>query len=129
MSLLPNERDIIYDRFGAARLRVLLDGRIITWMGQHVGFVEGTAVYNYSGEHIAWLEGGILRDLNGSTVGFGTKPTDTPRPYLPYKQYLPYRGYVQYAPYKPFRGFRSYKPFKQYGWSVLDPVSVFKGTH
>lgn len=128
MALPANEQDIIYDRFGAARLRVLKDGRIITWAGTHVGFVAGIAVYNYAGAHVGWLEGGILRDLNGATAGFGISPTDTPHPYLPYRQYLPYRGYIQYAPYMPYRGYLSYKPLKQYGWSSLDPESIFKGT-
>ncbi len=123
--LASNEQDIIFDRFGAARLRVLKNDLIITWEGVHVGFLWGIAVYNYNGEHVAWFEGGILRDLNGATAGFGINPTDTPKPYLPYKQYLPYRGYIQYAPYKPYRGYLSYRPVKQYGWSELDPLSIF----
>lgn len=127
MQLPKNEIDIIYDRFGAARLRILTNERIITWDGKHIGFLSGNAVHNYSGEHVGWLEGGILRDLNGFTVGFGTNPTDKPHPYLPYKQYLPYRGYIQYAPYLPYRGYLSYKPYKQFGWSNLDPVSLFRG--
>jgi len=126
MTLMSNEYDIIYDRFGAVRLRVLLDGRIITWGGEHAGFIAGIAVYNYEGSHVGWLEGGILRDLNGATVGFGTNPTDIPHPYLPYKQYLPYRGYIQYAPYFPYKGYLSYKPYKQFGWSDLDPESLFR---
>jgi hypothetical protein len=126
-SLLSNEDDIVYDRFGAVRLRILKGGRIITWGGEHIGFLSGIAVYNYQGAHIGWWEGGILRDLNGATVGFGTNPTDVPRPYLPLKQYTPYRGYIQYAPYFPYRGYLSYKPYKQFGWSELDPISLFKG--
>lgn len=127
MELAANEQDIIYDRFGAARLRLLQNNRIITWSGQHVGFLAGNAIHDYSGAHVGWYEGGILRDLNGNTVGFGVNPTDTPRPYLPYKQYLPYRGYIQYAPYLPYRGFLNYKPYKMWGWSPFDPVSLFRG--
>lgn len=41
--LANNEQDIIYDRFGAARLRILINDLIITWDGAHVGFLDGIA--------------------------------------------------------------------------------------
>lgn len=127
MSLQDNEQDIVYDRFGAAKLRILKNGRIITWDGRHIGFLHNNLVYNYSGIHVGWWEGGILRDLHGITVGFGVNPTDVPRPYLPYKQYIPYRGYIQYAPYIPYKQYPSYKPYKLYGWSNYEPETLFGG--
>ena len=57
---MPNEQDITYDRFGAARLRILKDDRVVTRDGQHVGVSVGNAVYGYSGLHVGWLEGGVL---------------------------------------------------------------------
>jgi hypothetical protein len=126
--LNDNEQDIIFDRFGAATLRFLVDDRIIDWNGRHIGFLYGVLAYNYKGEHVGWYENGVLRDLKGATAGFGVDPTDTPIPYLPYRQYLPYRGYIQYAPYLPYRGYPKYRPYKQYGWSELNPVELFLGT-
>ena len=125
--LTENEQDIIFDRYGAATLRILKNDRVITWSGKHIGFLSGVLLYNYSGQHVGWYENGIIRDLNGATVGFGVNPTDAPIPYLPYRQYLPYRGYIQYAPYLPYRGYPHYRPYKQYGWSNLNPVEVFLG--
>lgn len=125
--LTNDEQDIIFDRYGAASLRILKNDRIITWQGQHIGFLHANLLYNYQGVHVGWYEGGIIRDSNGATAGFGVNPTDTPRPYLPYRQYLPYRGYIQYAPYLPYRGYPMYRPYKQYGWSELDPIELFLG--
>ena len=126
--LTNDEQDIIFDRYGAAALRFLKNDRIVTWQGEHIGFLfNNLLLYNYSGTHVGWYEGGIIRDLNGATTGFGVNPTDTPRPYLPYRQYLPYRGYIQYAPYLPYRGHPRHKPYKQYGWSQLSPVELFLG--
>ncbi|MDB5167263.1 MAG: hypothetical protein JWN26_408 [Candidatus Saccharibacteria bacterium] len=125
--LTTNEQDIIFDRYGAATLRILKSGRIITWMGEHIGFLSKNLLYNYNGDHVGWYEGGIVRDNEGATVGFGLKPTGVPRPYLPYKQYLPYRGYIQYAPYLPYKSYPNFRPYKQYGWSELNPVELFLG--
>lgn len=126
MALAGAEKDIIYDRFGAARLRVLSNNRIVSWGGAHVGFLRGALIYDYNGRHIGWYEKGIMRDLNGATVGFGLEPTDAPRPYLPYRQYLPYRGYINYAPsYIPQLNPPSYRPYKQYVWSNTDLLSLF----
>lgn len=125
--LANNEKDIIFDRYGAAALRILKNDRIITWQGQHIGFLHGVLLYNYKGMHVGWYEGGIIRDGRGATVGFGVEPTDTPRPYLPYRQYLPYRGHIQYEPYLPHRGYPRFSPYKQYGWSDENLVSLFLG--
>lgn len=127
LELEANEQDIIYDRFGAVRLRILDNNQVITWAGQHIGYLAGNALHNNTGQHIGWYEGGVIRDLAGFVVGFGVSPTDSPLPYLPYKQYLPYRGYVQYAPYRPYSSYLHYKPYKMFGWSSLDPVTLFKG--
>jgi hypothetical protein len=41
---MPNEQDITYDRFGAARLRILKDDRVVARDGQHVGVSAGNAI-------------------------------------------------------------------------------------
>jgi hypothetical protein len=125
--LTGDEQDIIFDRYGAATLRMLKNNRIITWNGEHIGFLHNNLLYNYSGTHVGWYENGVVRDLNGAAVGFGTQPSDHPMPYLPYKQYLPYRGYIQYSPYLPYRSYPNYKPYKLYSWSELDPIQLFIG--
>lgn len=125
--LADNEIDIIFDRYGAATLRILKNDRIITWNGQHVGILHHNLLYNYNGTHVGWYEGGVMRDTMGSTVGFGVNPTDAPIPYLPYRQYLPYRGYIQYAPYLPYLSHPNYQPYKMYGWSESSPMGLFVG--
>jgi hypothetical protein len=124
--LIKGEKDIIFDRFGAAKLRILDNNRIITFDGNHVGILRENLVYNYSGTHVAWYERGILRDLNGHTVGFGINPTDVPRPFLPFRQFLPFRGFVAFPPFPPFPGWPNMRPIKSFGWSTLDPESIFR---
>ena len=127
--LSDGEYDVLYDRFGAPRLRVLNDDvfRVLTWDGKHVGFILDSAVFNYQGQHIGWYDNGIMRDTNGLTVGFGVAPTDTPSPYLPFRQWQPNRGAVANIPYAPYVQRPYYKPYKQYGWADKDLVGMFHG--
>ena len=122
------ETNCFYDRYGAPRLRLLDDVRLVDFSGRHVGLVHDDALYSYQGVQVAWLEGDIMRDLHGNTIAFGENPTDGPFPYLPYKQYRPYAGYVQYAPYIPYLQYKRYKPYKAYGWSPLDLIELFVGS-
>lgn len=127
-SLRNNEEDIIYDRFGAPRLRILSNGRIANWNGHYLGFLRNDRlVYSQAGIHIGWYENGILRDLNGNTVGFGLSPTDTPRPWLPFKQFLPMRGILEIPPIKPLPSMPSLRPFKSFAWSDIDIQGLFEG--
>ena len=52
MALAHNEQDIIYDRFGSPRLRILTKGMIVTWGGKHIGLLKNNLVYNYSGRRV-----------------------------------------------------------------------------
>jgi hypothetical protein len=66
-----------------------------------------------------------MRDHKGAVVGFGENPTDTPTPYLPYKQYKPYPAHVQYEQHRPYKQHAPYKPYKKYAWSELEPHQLF----
>jgi hypothetical protein len=116
---------VIHDRFGAARLRILENGNVTNFVGQHVGFIKNDCVYNYTGLQVGWYEGGILRDLNGNTVGFNDTPTDNPRPLLPLRQLSPHASLNQLAPLKPLTELRHLKPLKSFGWSHLEPEQLF----
>jgi hypothetical protein len=121
-----NEVDIIFNRYGEPILRLLSNGRLVTFSGQSIGFLDGENLYTYKGKHVGWFELGIVRDHRGAVVGFGLKPTDSTMPFLPYRQWIPYRGYVGYEPYRPYKGYAPYKPFKLYSWSDFDPVTLFE---
>src|SRR4051812_33781675 len=100
--LTNKEQDIIFDRFGSARLRLLKTDEIISWQGTHLGYlIDGEIVHGSSGQHVGWYEKGILRDGAGNPVGFGINPTDEPLPFLPVKQALPTRGAIKGSPTRP----------------------------
>lgn len=120
--------DYIYDRFGAVKLELIHSSSVFYeyLTGRPVGFIANNdAVYNYNGVQVGWYEGGILRDVNGAVAGFNDNPTDSPRPFLPFKQYRPYAPYKQYAPHKPYPQYPRFKPFKQYAWSNILPEVLF----
>ena len=122
---MNQEIDVIYNRYGEPVLRLLNNGRLVGFDGKSFGFLDGINLYNYKGIHVGWLEGGLIRDHKGAVSGFGENPTDTPRPYLPYKQYKPYPAYVEYEPYRPYKQYAPDKPYKQYAWSEYDPRLLF----
>ena len=121
------EIGVFYDRCGSPTLRLLDNERLVDFDGHSIGFVDNVLFYSYDSNHVGWLEGGIIRDLNGHTVAFGENPTDSLRPYLPYKQYKPYPGYVEYEPYRSDKQYPNLKPFKSFGWSPLFPIELFLG--
>lgn len=121
-----NEIDIIFNRYGEPRLRLLSNGRLVSFSGHSIGFLDGENLYTYKGKHVGWFELGIMRDHSGAVVGFGQNPSDNPMPFLPFKQWIPFRGYVEYEPYRPYKGYAPYRPYKRYSWSELDPVALFE---
>ena len=124
--LTDKELDIIFDRFGAPRLRILKTGEVVTWKGRPLGYlIDGQIVHGSSGQHVGWYEDGLLRDNGGHTVGFGLKPEDTPSPFLPSQQSLPARGSVKNLPDRPKFHVPHLKPPKSFGWSPYDPVQLF----
>ena len=117
--------EVIFDRYGAAHLRIRADGKVFNFAGQCIGFAREDAVFNYAGLQVGWLNGGMLRDLQGNTVGFGENPTDSPRPLLPIKQIKPIPSIPQIPPIPPIPETRHIRPIKTFSWSLLDPESIF----
>ena len=117
--------DVIYNRYGEPVLRLLDNGRIVDFNGKNFGFIDGINLYNYGGQHVGWYENGIMRDHNSFVVGFGEYPTDIPRPFLPFKQFIPFKGFVEFEPFRPFKQFAPFRPFKRFEWSDIDPRNLF----
>jgi hypothetical protein len=117
--------DTIYDRYGKPVLRLFASGRFVSFGGKSIGFLEDNDLYNYSGEHIGWYEGGIMRDHQGKCVGFGENPTDSLRPFLPFKQFKPFPAYPEYEPSRPHRQFAPPKPRRSFSWSDYEPIQLF----
>jgi len=122
---MNNVKDIIYNRTGQPRLRLLADDSLVDFSGRRIGFISGEHLYNYNGEHVGWYEGGMMRDNEGLSVGFGEQITDSTHPLLPIKRIKPVPGIVAIKPIKPIEAIPSIKPIKSYSWSELDPVSLF----
>jgi hypothetical protein len=120
-----NEIDVIYDRYGAPALRLLNNGRLVTFRGESVGFLVDENLFNYSGEYVGYFENGVMRDKNSQCVGFNENASDYPAPFFPYTQYKPYPSYVEYEPYRPYTHWVSFKPYKSFSWSDKDPISLF----
>jgi hypothetical protein len=123
---MNQEIDVIYNRYGEPVLRLLDNGRFVDYDGNSIGFIDDdNNLYNYNGEHVGRFEGGIMRDHNGACVGFGEESTDTPKPFLPFKQFKPFPAFVEFEPFRPFKEFAPFKPFKQFGWSDIEPRDLF----
>lgn len=120
-----NDIDVIYDKNGKPTLRLLSDGRFVTFSGKSAGFMDKTSIYNYSGSHIGWYEGGIMRDHLGKCVGFGENVTESTHSFLPFKQFVPFRGFVEFEPFRPFKSFEPFHPFKSFSWSDMEPINLF----
>jgi hypothetical protein len=119
------EIDIIYNRFGDPELRLLGDGRLVSFNGQNYGFINGTNVYAYDGIHVGFFERGILRDHYGHTVGFGENPTDTFKPLLPLKRLKPLPGLIQLPPLRPLTQLPPLPSLKSFYWSSFLPHELF----
>ncbi len=119
------DKDVIYNRYGEPRLRLSDDGRFIDFAGRNIGFLNEEHLYSYEGRHVGWYENGIIRDHDGQCVGFGEVVTDGIHPLLPLKQLKPLSGLPQLAPLRPLRMLPPLRPLKSFGWSELDPVSLF----
>jgi 4-fold beta flower protein len=117
--------DVIYNRYGEPTLRLLGNGRFVDFDGESIGFLDGQNLYNYDGNHVGWFEKGIMRDHEGACVGFGEYPTDTPVPFLPFKQFIPFASFVESAPFRPFKEFVPFRSFKQFAWSEIEPRDLF----
>jgi hypothetical protein len=119
------EIDTIYNRYGEPRLRLFDDGRLIDFDGRSMGFLNADNLYNYNGQHVGWYEGGIMRDHDGLCVGFGEIVADIIHPLLPLKQLKPLPSLEELEPLRPLTSLSPLKPLKSFGWSELDPISLF----
>jgi hypothetical protein len=124
-----NEIDIFFNRFGAPEIRLLDNGRFVSFSGKSLGFWDNGSIYDYRGNHLGWLENGVIRDHYGCIVWFGNNPTDFPLPFLPFKQFVPFRHFVEFEPFRPFKSFPPFRPFKNYSWSNFDIYSFFNLRH
>jgi len=123
---MNQEIDVIYNRYGEPVLRLLDNGRFVSFDGKSVGFIDGKNLYNYNGKHVGWFENGVMRDLNSATVGFGENPTDIPRPLLPFKQFKPFASFVEFEQYpRPLKQIAFLQPFKKFNWSEVEPLDLF----
>lgn len=122
---MNKEIDVIYNRYGEPTLRLLDNGRFVGFDGKSYGFLSKKHIYNYKGQHVGWFEKGIIRDQNGACIGFGENPTDSPKPFLPFKQFKPFAGFVEFEPHRPYKQFPPFRPFKQFGWSDIDLPNLF----
>lgn len=119
------EVNVIYNRFGKPVLRLLSDGRLVTFQGKNMGFLVKDNLYNYKGKHVGWFADGLIRDHHGQVVGFGEAVADPIHPFLPFKQFKPFAGHVQYPPYRPYLQYEPYRPFKSYSWSNIPLENLF----
>lgn len=120
------EIDVIYNKNGKPLLRLLENGRFVSFNGKSIGFLDRENIYDYNGNHRGWYIGGIFRDREGKCVGFGEKVTDHRHPFLPFKQFKPFPGFVEFEPFRPFKGFPPSKPFFSSEWSDDSPLSIFR---
>lgn len=120
-----NEVTTIYDRFGYPELRLLENGRLVTFQGHSAGFLKGDGVYNYNGKHVGWYENGILRDHFGNVVGFDENPTDYPSPILPIQFIKPIPAIEEVEQIRPVTQIPPIKPIKTFQWSVFTPINLF----
>ncbi len=111
------EIDIFYNRYWKPILRYLSDWRLVGFNWKNYFFIDSDVIYTYSWQQIWWIEWGIIRDLEGHVLAFWENPTDTPRPFLPFKQFKPFPAFLQFEPFRPFLPFKQFKPIKSFYWS------------
>lgn len=119
--------DVIYNRFGYPELRLLENGRFVTFGGKSAGFLRRESIYDYRGRHLGWFENGVLRDHWGNVIGFGESPSDYPSPIFPIKAIKPIASIVEIEQIRPIPQIPPIKPIKSFNWSVFTPISLFFG--
>ncbi|OGN03286.1 MAG: hypothetical protein A2655_00450 [Candidatus Yanofskybacteria bacterium RIFCSPHIGHO2_01_FULL_43_42] len=120
------QRDIIYDIDGDPVLRLLNNGRFVTFDGESIGFLVGDNVYDYNGYHRGWFVGGTLRDHFGDCVGFGINVGNIAHPLFPLRKLPPLPSLVELEPLRPFTSLPPLKPLFSMSWSESNPISLFK---
>ncbi len=116
-----------HDRYGVAQITLDNNGRFTDRHGYNLGYVKnGKVLYNYHGKHCGWIEGYVLRDLYGRVVAFCQYSNDFPSPIFPIPQIPPIPAIPQIPPIPAIPQIPYVKPIKQFGWSLLSPVTLFK---
>lgn len=85
------------------------DWTIYLWDGTPVAYLDSEgdafAMYGFNGKHLGWYEDGMVRDRDGSLVGFREGRAQV------YTRYPPYKSAKQYKPYPAYREPAAYKPY------------------
>lgn len=115
--MTTQELEVYYNRYWKPLLRHLNDGRLVWFNGKNYFFLDEDAIYTYAWKHVWWLEGWIIRDLSWSVLAFGENVTDSPKPFLPFRQFKPFPSFVEFEPFRPFKEFKKFKPLKNFYWS------------
>jgi len=115
----------IYDRNGAASLRLLRTNTFVSFRGIPLGFFDQHRVYDFNGSHRGWFSGGILRDLHGCVVGFSDDVTDSIKPILPIKKIPPIPMIARISPMRPVPSIPYLRPISASRWSEATPTSLF----
>jgi hypothetical protein len=123
---MDEKADVICDKAGQPKLRLLENGRLVDFGGRSIGFIDSGSAYNYKGNHCGWYKGGILRDRNGDCVGFGEEVMDTGRPLLPPKSPEPLEAPTEIEPPRPITEPPSTPLIESLDWSQYTPVSLFR---
>lgn len=115
----------VFDKKGNPFLVLHQNGRLVSFDGKSIGFVDGDSVFDYNGRHRGWMEKGILRDHDGFCVGFLQGANDI-SPILPIPKIPPIPAIPEIEPIRPIKEIKPIKPIKQLDWSIFDPLSLFK---
>jgi hypothetical protein len=115
-----------FNRYGEAKILLNDGSRFIDRQGYNLGYIRNNLVYNYQGRHCGWIEGYVVRDLHGFVVGFSKISNDSPSPIFPIPQIPPIPEIPQIPPIPEIPQIPEIKPIKQFGWSELGLISLFK---
>src|SRR3989344_3231398 len=116
-----------FNRYGEAQIILDNQGKFVDRQGNNLGYIRnGNLLYNYYGKHCGWIEGYVVRDLYGLVVGFSQSSNDFPIPIFPIPQIPPIPAIPQIPPIPAIPQIPYLKPIKKFGWSSLNPVTLFK---
>ena len=118
-------KKIIFDQYGNPTLILHKNGRLVSFNGQSIGFLDGDSVYDYNGRHRGWLKEGVLRDHDGSCVGFTREARKSFVPIFPITKIVPIASIVAIEPIRPIKSIKPIRPIKKLSWSIFNPLSLF----
>jgi len=95
--------------------------RIIGVRGQHLAYIAGDSVFNWSGKHVGWWMKDHIRDHAGKLVLFDRKAKGL-GPVLPSLGSMPQRPVIAPVPQKPGRGARPGPAAPSKSWALTMPL-------